>query len=89
MRGVSANVLTGQYGCYGTSAFQLVLDINAFTNTESVINNGEKYDLFNKLNVNQDDREICSLKNIGIVNNISKIKETSYSLCDDSYDLGF
>ena len=89
MRGVSANVLTGQYGCYGTSAFQLVLDINAFTNTESVINNGEKYDLFNKLNVHQSDGELCSVKNIGIVNNISKIKETSYNLCDDSYDLGF
>lgn len=88
MRGVSANVLTGQYGCYGTSAFQLVLDINAFTNTESVINNSEKYDLFNKLNF-QSDGELCSVKNIGIVNNISKIKETSYNLCDDSYDLGF
>lgn len=35
VKGVSANVMTGQYGCYGTSAFQLVLDNKAYTNTDS------------------------------------------------------
>jgi DNA-directed RNA polymerase II subunit RPB1 len=89
MRGVSANVLTGQYGCYGTSAFQLVLDIHAFTNIDNAITTDEKYDLFNKLKVNQTEEEPCSLKNIEIINNISKIKQTSNSLCEDSYEMGF
>jgi DNA-directed RNA polymerase II subunit RPB1 len=89
MRGVSANVLTGQYGCYGTSAFQLVLDINAFTNIDNVVIDNQSVDLFSKLNINQNDEEPCSMRNIEIVNNISKIQETSNHICDDNYDMGF
>ena len=89
MRGVSANVLTGQYGCYGTSAFQLVLDINAYTNIESTSNADEKINLFSKLQTNGNVEEPCSMKNIEIINNISRIKETVGDLCDDNYDIGF
>jgi DNA-directed RNA polymerase II subunit RPB1 len=89
MRGVSANVLTGQYGCYGTSAFQLVLDINAFTNIDNAVIKEQNVDLFSKLNINQNDEELCSMRNIEIVNNISKIQETSNNHCDDNYDMGF
>ena len=89
MRGVSANVLTGQYGCYGTSAFQLVLDINAYTNIESTNHDEEKVNLFSKLQINKNVDEPCSMKNIEIINNISRIKETAGDLCDDDYDVGF
>jgi DNA-directed RNA polymerase II subunit RPB1 len=34
MRGVSANVMCGQQGYFGTSAFQVMLDINAMANQE-------------------------------------------------------
>lgn len=36
MRGVSANVMCGQYGNFGTSCFNLVLDKNAFENNPTL-----------------------------------------------------
>jgi hypothetical protein len=35
MRGVSANIMMGQYGCYGTNAIQLVLDSSFYLNKRS------------------------------------------------------
>jgi DNA-directed RNA polymerase II subunit RPB1 len=35
MRGVSANVMCGQFGNYGTSSFQLVLDMDAISTLEA------------------------------------------------------
>ena len=86
MRGVSANVLTGQYGCYGTSAFQLVLDINAYTNIDNEIRNDTNIDLLKNLQI---DTNVEEFNSIEIVNNISRIKETGNDLCDDDYDIGF
>ena len=40
MRGVSANVMCGQYGNYGTSCFNLVLDKNAFENASFLDDTG-------------------------------------------------
>ena len=37
MRGISANVMCGQEGFYGTSAFQVVLDINEMKKLEELI----------------------------------------------------
>ena len=89
MRGVSANVLTGQYGCYGTSAFQLVLDIEAFNDGNDAIeaSQDDSLELFQQLNVN--DKDNCSMENIKIVNNISGITEIVNNVCDDNYDIGF
>ena len=88
MRGVSANVLTGQYGNYGTSAFQLVLDLEAYTNNANEV---VKEDLkeFENLKKNQNGEELCSIKNMQIVNNISGISEIPSDVCDDNYDIGF
>jgi len=36
MRGVSANVMCGQFGNYGTSSFQLVLDMEAMASVEAM-----------------------------------------------------
>jgi DNA-directed RNA polymerase II subunit RPB1 len=36
MRGVSANVMCGQFGNYGTSSFQLVLDMEAMASLEAM-----------------------------------------------------
>jgi DNA-directed RNA polymerase II subunit RPB1 len=87
MRGVSANVLTGQYGCYGTSAFQLVLDLEAYTNDANLVQEDDTLKSFKNLKKNGE--ELCSMKNIKIVNNISGITEISSNICDDNYDIGF
>jgi DNA-directed RNA polymerase II subunit RPB1 len=88
MRGVSANVLTGQYGCYGTSAFQLVLDIEAYANNANEVQEDDPLNLFKNLK-NENGGELCSIENIKIVNNLSAINEITTSVCDDNYDIGF
>ena len=91
MRGVSANVMMGQMGTYGTGAFNLVLDTDAYKNMESVdvnrINNEEEIDqMFGGL---EDKNDSCAKQNIQINNNISAIKQNDKGDCDDDYDIGF
>lgn len=78
MRGVSANVMCGQEGFVGTSAFQVVLDIKEMSNLEQKI----KYELIDPneaINAelfggeeNPDD--ICSTRKLTIENNVINIK---------------
>jgi DNA-directed RNA polymerase II subunit RPB1 len=91
MRGVSANVMMGQMGTYGTGAFNLVLDTDAYKNMESVdvnrINREEEIDeMFGGL---EDKNDSCAKQNIQINNNISAIKQNDKGDCDDDYDIGF
>ena len=90
MKGVSANVMTGQYGCYGTSSFQLVLDSKAYSNMDSsttqVVDN---LSVFQNLQTVTTSEDPCSRKKIEIVNNISRIKESNDGELNDSYDVGF
>jgi len=77
LRGISANVMCGQEGLFGTAAFQVVLDIN------EMINLDEKYryeyqdkeqtiadGLFEGL---ENPADICSKQNLEIQNNVSNI----------------
>jgi DNA-directed RNA polymerase II subunit RPB1 len=88
MRGVSANVMTGQHGCYGTSAFQLILDMESFSNVDSVTISNDDDTIFSDLDTNIE-VDVCSKSNLQINNNISNIKMTNDIICDDNYDLGF
>ena len=77
LRGISANVMCGQEGLFGTAVFQVVLDINEMINLDekykyeyqdkdSLINDS----LFGALE-NPDD--ICSKQNLQIQTNVSNI----------------
>lgn len=88
MRGVSANVMCGQEGYFGTSAFQVILDYDKITqlkvdefeteDTENVIEKGfEGY-------LNTD--EVCSIENLTIAT--SNIKAVDMGV-DDGYALDF
>jgi DNA-directed RNA polymerase II subunit RPB1 len=90
MRGVSANVMCGQEGYFGTSAFQVVLDYDKITqikadeleeeNTEQIIESGfEGY-----LNVD----DACSIEALTIHNSAVNIKPSDMGV-DDGYDAGF
>lgn len=91
MRGVSANVMMGQVGYYGTNAFNLVLDMKEveklsdaqidLVNTETEIERSFK--------VGEDKSDICSKQNIVIQNNIANIKQGESKICDDDYNMGF
>ena len=71
MRGVSANVMCGQEGYFGTSSFQIVLDMDEMINQEEETWTDNNYnktinDSFGLLD-NPDDP--CSTNNIAIINN--------------------
>ena len=92
MRGVSANVMCGQYGYYGTNAFNIVLDTEEMMKLKSV--NVEKRQGREKIEemFGQEDqtRDICSKNSIVIRNNVTNIRGSgnSQEMCDDDYDIG-
>ena len=89
MRGVSANVMCGQPGYYGTNAFQLVLDMNEMAKLEAE-QVAEKVDPMTELfGKSVDDSDVCPKSKIEIKNNISGMKYVPPGLCDDDYDAGF
>lgn len=89
MRGVSANVMTGQEGYFGTSAFQTYLDVNEFKELKS--KSFEKTDdevaIENAFSKYLDPTDPCSLDNITVINNAASIKKTDLGAIDDDYDI--
>jgi len=89
MRGISANVMCGQEGLYGTAAFQVVLDIN------EMIKLDEKYKMEYKSNEEliedqlfsglETKDEPCSIKNLTIDTNITNIKIEEMGDMNDDY----
>ena len=91
MRGVSANVMVGQEGLYGTSAFQVVLDLDEMVKLEETTiyeqpNDAEAIESMFGLAENID--EPCSTNNLVIQNNVSTIKTTDLGT-DNDYNPGF
>ncbi len=91
MRGVSANVMCGQEGYYGTSAFQVVLDLDemkkltATVQHEVIDANEEIANAFiSQLAVSKDDK--CSVENIKIDNNVTNIIVKESGTMDEEYD---
>jgi DNA-directed RNA polymerase II subunit RPB1 len=89
MRGISANVMCGQEGFYGTAAFQVVLDIN------EMINLDEKYKYEYKANEDiieeslfsglGEKEEACSKRQLEIETNVSNIRMEEMGK-DNDYD---
>jgi DNA-directed RNA polymerase beta' subunit len=91
MRGVSANVMMGQVGYYGTNAFNLVLDMKeteklADAQLDLTDANTEIEKFFK---ISEDKSDVCSKSNIVIQNNIANIKQGETKICDDDYNMGF
>jgi DNA-directed RNA polymerase II subunit RPB1 len=90
MRGVSANIMCGQEGYFGTSAFQVVLDIDKITQlaVEAVV---EEDDIkfieagFESMSMSED---ACSLTHLTIPSNTSNLVATDLG-GDDGYELNF
>jgi DNA-directed RNA polymerase II subunit RPB1 len=90
MRGISANVMCGQEGLFGTASFQVVLDINEmikleekykyeYQDKEELIEKG----LFGSI---EDDKDVCSTKTLTIENNISNIISKNTGIDNDNYN---
>jgi DNA-directed RNA polymerase II subunit RPB1 len=91
LRGISANVMCGQEGFFGTGAFQVVLDIEEmqkleaaseykFVDTESEI---EKF--FGEF---ENPEDPCGINKLSIQNNVVTIKQVDMG-GDNTYDPGF
>ena len=91
LRGVSANVMCGQEGFFGTAAFQVVLDIDEMQKLQEVseykpINIDEEIEKFFGAVENVDDP--CGINKIAIQNNVITIQAEDMGK-DNSYNPGF
>jgi len=92
MRGVSANVMMGQMGVFGTGSFQVVLDMDQMKNLEAldVSTKNSRQEVEKTLCAASDPTDACSLNNIVIRNSIETLKTHNTNACDDDgYDAGF
>lgn len=90
MRGVSANVMCGQEGYFGTNAFQVVLDTEALSSIKAEVQDevdSSKLieDAFGNIS-NPDDP--CAISNLAITTNIDTIKPEDMGTGGDNYDMG-
>jgi DNA-directed RNA polymerase II subunit RPB1 len=91
MRGISANVMCGQEGFFGTSCFQVVLDIEEMQKLEEEVQyeNIDEVTEINNMFYNEntsDDK--CSINKLAIINNINSIKNKNLGASND-YNPGF
>ena len=92
MRGVSANVMCGQYGLYGTNAFNVVLDVKEMMKlSEANLDESNAAEDIDAAFVKTMENKMgeCSAASISIVNNIQNINTNNATICDDDYNMGF
>ena len=92
LKGVSANIMCGQEGFYGTSSFQVFIDTDEYMKLEEEeeykpinINSAIDNMFESSIDYNSDR---CSIDKISIQTNIVAIKSKDYGK-DDSYNPGF
>ena len=91
MRGVSANVMCGQEGFFGTSLFQVVLNIEEMMSLEATseykpVDESEEIEKF--FGQAENPLDTCSSSNLLIQNNVSNIKAIDMGN-DNNYNPGF
>jgi DNA-directed RNA polymerase II subunit RPB1 len=87
LRGISANVMCGQEGLFGTAAFQVVLDINEMIKLEEKYKYEyqDKDELINNGLYIESQTDVCSTKNLEIKTNIANIQNEKLG-ADNEYD---
>jgi DNA-directed RNA polymerase II subunit RPB1 len=91
MRGVSANVMCGQEGYFGTSCFQVLLDMNKMMkfSGESKYNVMDANDEIDAAFEMENPDDVCSIHNLSMNATISNIKKENLGNVMMSYDAGF
>jgi len=86
LRGVSANVMCGQLGNFGTSSFQVVLDMDKvkMMKVREIVKEETIDSLFTLENID----DPCAMNNIKIVSNVKTIQGKNTGQ-DNDYDPGF
>jgi DNA-directed RNA polymerase II subunit RPB1 len=91
MRGISANVMCGQEGHFGTAAFQVILDIAEMQKLESAseykyVNADEEIEKF--FGAVSSEEDVCGPNRISIQNNVITLKAKNMGN-DNTYNPGF
>jgi DNA-directed RNA polymerase II subunit RPB1 len=86
LTGVSSNIMCGQLGYYGTSCFQVMLNIDEINKLESV-EAEQKIDIDNLLKL-ENPQDKCAKQNIVINSTTSYISTNDTGDIDDDYDMG-
>jgi DNA-directed RNA polymerase beta' subunit len=94
MCGVSANIMCGQHGVYGTNACQIVLDMKAFEGVKGVPykQTNTAVEIERGMTQGAETAATCSTTQIDIQNNIVNIRHTGEDVTtcyDDGYNVGF
>ena len=87
MRGVSASVMCGQYGKYGTGAFNVILDMKEMAKLSDAVARPTS-NIETMFGAKDKSGDGCSANTIRIRNNITNIKTHDANVCDDDYDMG-
>ena len=94
MRGISANVMCGQEGYYGTSAFQVLVNIDEMMKQDAVeyrhTDANEEIDAAFKANSSVGlDTDKCGIPKLAIQSCVDNVKKVRLGKVDDDYDIGF
>ena len=91
MRGVSANVMCGQEGYFGTSSFQVLLDMNKMIKFggEAKYNITNANDEIDKAFEMENPDDVCSIGNLSMNVTVSSIKKENLGRVKMNYDIGF
>ena len=88
MTGISANIMCGQQGNFGTSSFDVLLDINKISELSSKTMES-KDNIDSILDDVENSEDYCALGNINLDDNSESIGPKNTGNIDDDYDLGF
>ena len=91
MRGVSANVMCGQQGYFGTSSFQVLADINAMLQHDTQYEDDEDAEVIidTALNQKETTTDVCNVNSLSLENNAINILHTDMGTDDGEYDITF
>jgi DNA-directed RNA polymerase beta' subunit len=99
MRGVSANVMCGQFGYFGTGACHILLYLQAMEKANTNAATASLKDIHEEaedilLNKNKDGDDKCSIEKITVSNFLTAANAASVSIgqtvcMNDNYDMGF
>jgi DNA-directed RNA polymerase beta' subunit len=92
MRGISANVMCGQEGYYGTSSFQVMLDLpHMIAKMEDVAfqAQNDQAEIAEAMGAAAMDTSACAFENLTIESNVGSIQKVDLGQGADNYNVGF
>jgi DNA-directed RNA polymerase II subunit RPB1 len=90
MKGISANVMCGQEGFFGTSSFQVFLNMDKMKELQEVQYKQDNVeDEIDKMFEIENPNDVCSIQNLTMQNNVVSIKSENLGSVSDNYNPGF